>query len=76
MTELLEQAFSTASKLPDPEQDSFSRWLLSEMESERKWDDLFGDSQDLVSQLADEAIAEHNARCAVGRARLFCCPTV
>ena len=59
MTELLEKAFTVASKLSDHEQDSFARWLLSELESERKWDDLFGGSQDLLSRLADEAIAEH-----------------
>jgi hypothetical protein len=59
MTELLEKAFSVASKLSEPEQDSFARWLLSELESERKWDDLFGGSQGLLSQLADEALAEH-----------------
>ncbi len=59
MTELLEKAFTVASKLPDPEQDSFARWLLSKLESERKWDDLFGGSQDILSRLADEAIAEH-----------------
>ena len=59
MTELLEKAFTVASKLSEPEQDSFTRWLLSELESEKKWDDLFGDSQDLLSRLADEAIAEH-----------------
>lgn len=62
MTELLEKAFTIASKLPEPEQDSFARWLLSELESERKWDDLFGDSQDLLSRLADEAIDEHKLR--------------
>jgi len=59
MTELLEKAFSAVSKLSEPEQGSFARWLLSELESERKWDDLFGGSQDLLSQLADEALAEH-----------------
>ena len=59
MTELLEKAFTVASKLSDLKQDSFDHWLLSELDSERKWDDLFGGSQDLLSRLADEAIAEH-----------------
>lgn len=36
MTELFEKAFTLVSKLSDPEQDSFARWLLSELESERK----------------------------------------
>ena len=59
MAKLLEKAFSAVSKLFESEQDSFARWLLAELESERKWDDLFDGSQDLLSQLADEAIAEH-----------------
>lgn len=61
-TELLERTLTVASKLPETEQDSFARWLLSELESERKWDDLFGGSQELLSQLADESIDEHRQR--------------
>ena len=59
MTELLEKAFVEASKLPEGEQNSFARWLLAELESERKWDEMFGDSQGLLSRLADDALAEH-----------------
>jgi len=59
MTELLEKAFAEASKLPEGEQNSFARWLLVELESDRKWDKMFSDSQDLLSRLADDALAEH-----------------
>ena len=37
MTELLEEAFAKAGRLPDHEQDAFARWLIDELESERRW---------------------------------------
>ncbi|MGH8477463.1 MAG: hypothetical protein ACRERV_01840 [Methylococcales bacterium] len=59
MTELLDKAFAEASKLNETEQNCFARWLLHELESEKKWGEMFAESQDLLSQLADEALAEH-----------------
>ena len=41
MTELLQQAFSKASELPDSQQDEFARFLLAELDSERRWDEMF-----------------------------------
>ena len=35
MTELLEEAFAKAARLPDHEQDAFARWLMDELESEQ-----------------------------------------
>ncbi len=61
MTELLEKAFSEVSKLPELQQDFFARWLLEEIASEQRWDKAFSDSQDLLSQLAKEALAEHRS---------------
>jgi hypothetical protein len=58
---LLEKAFNEISKLTEPQQDSFARWLLDEIASEQRWDKAFSDSQDLLSQLAQEALAEHRA---------------
>jgi len=58
MTHLLEQAFAEASKLPQAEQNILGKWLLEELSSERRWNRLFAESQDLLSQLADEAIEE------------------
>ena len=59
MTESLQNAFDTASRLPDREQDAIAAWLIAELESERKWDDLFKKSQDKLEALANEALAEH-----------------
>ncbi len=63
MTELLQQAFDRASELPREEQDRVARFLLSEMESERRWAELFSrpESEDLLERMADEALAEHRA---------------
>jgi hypothetical protein len=56
MTKLLEKAFENASKLPETEQNILAKWLLEELEAERKWDRAFAESEDLLDQLADEAI--------------------
>ena len=41
MEKLLEKAVSEASKLPESEQEALGAWLLAEIESERRWSDLF-----------------------------------
>jgi hypothetical protein len=61
MTKLLEKAFQEAGKLPDEEQDTLARAMLEELASERRWDELFAASPDLLDELADEALAEHRA---------------
>ena len=61
MTKLLQKAFDEASKLPEGEQDALGRILLKELASERRWEDLFAGSQDLLADLADQALAEHRA---------------
>ena len=59
MTQLLEKAFEDASKLPDIEQNTLAKWLLEELEAERKWDRAFAGSEDILGRLADEAIEAH-----------------
>ena len=56
-----EQAIDKALRLPPAEQDSLAQLLLAEMESERKWDELFARSPDVLERLANEALAEHEA---------------
>jgi hypothetical protein len=56
MTKLLQEAFSRASELPETAQDMLAKWLLEELESEREWDRAFAESQDVLGQLADEAL--------------------
>ena len=61
MTKLLEEAFAEASKLPEQEQDALAAVILEELVSERRWDQAFAESADLLAQLADQALAEHQA---------------
>lgn len=61
MTELLEKAFAEASKLPEKDQDAIAEIILAELESEERWNNLFSKSQDLLAELAEEALAEHRA---------------
>jgi hypothetical protein len=61
MTKLLQRAFEEAAKLPEDEQDALGRILLEELASERRWEDLFAGSHDLLAELADQALAEHRA---------------
>jgi hypothetical protein len=59
MTKLLKKAFQEASKLPDIEQNSLAKWLMEELEAERKWDQALAESEDVLGQLADEALEAH-----------------
>ena len=61
MTTILEKAFSEASKLPEIEQNALARWVLDEIESDKKWDNLFAESEDTLAKLAAEALREEEA---------------
>jgi hypothetical protein len=63
----MEQAFQMARQLPEREQEAIASIILQEIESERRWGELFAQpkSADLLSRMADEALAEVRA----GRAR-------
>lgn len=58
-TQLLERAFAEAAKLSDRDQDTLAALVLEEMESEKKWDEAFADSQDTLALMAEKALAEH-----------------
>jgi hypothetical protein len=61
MGKVLQQALSELTKLPEAEQDAVGAWILAELESERRWDELFARSPDLLSEMAAEAIREDEA---------------
>jgi len=56
MTKLLDSAFKKASTLPETEQDIFAKFIIDEINSEKKWEDSFEETQDLLSELADGAL--------------------
>ena len=55
-------AFAEIQKLPPPDQNEFAVWILEELHSEERWAKLFAKSSDMLSRLADEALAEHKAK--------------
>jgi hypothetical protein len=61
MTDLLQKAFDEASQLPADDQNVFAAWILEELRSEQRWNDLFARSQDMLAKMADEALAELRA---------------
>ena len=60
MTDSLQRAFDAASQLPTGEQEALAAWLLTELESEQKWSQLFEQSSDALASLAKETLAEHS----------------
>ena len=61
MTHLLEKAFAEASRLPERDQDAIAEIVMAELASERRWQELFEGSQDVLAELAEEALAEYRA---------------
>lgn len=63
MTHLLKEAFEKANTLPQEEQDRLARFLLAELDSERRWAELFSssESEDLLEKMADEALSAHRS---------------
>ena len=62
MTKLLEKAISKVEKLPDLEQNALAKWLLNELSSDRRWDESFAGSEQVLEKLAGEALAEHKIK--------------
>lgn len=61
MGKLLEKAIAEAHRLPDAEQEAIGAWLLAEIESEKKWDELFAKPSAILERMAAEAMREHEA---------------
>lgn len=63
MTESFSRAVEEASKLPPEAQDFLANLLFTEIESERKWDELFSrpESQELLEMMGREALEEFKA---------------
>ena len=61
MTELLEQAIEHLRTLDADKQDAIATLIMEELEDEAKWDASFASSQNLLADLAAEAMAEYNA---------------
>lgn len=54
----LKKAFEEASRLSIDQQDALGEWILAEIQSERRWEDLFVRSQKQLEYQAAEASEE------------------
>ncbi|MDB9529283.1 hypothetical protein PN498_25040 [Oscillatoria sp. CS-180] len=61
MTELLERAIARLQILSESEQNAIASIILDEIEDERRWDEAFSRSPDVLAKLADSAMAEYRA---------------
>jgi hypothetical protein len=59
MGKLLERAIEEAHSLPDEGQEAIGAWLLAEIESERRWDELFSrPPSETLERMAAEALED------------------
>jgi hypothetical protein len=67
MSQLMERAFQVAIQLPEEDQKAIASIILQEIESERRWGELFANpkSADFLTRMADEALTDVQS----GRAR-------
>lgn len=61
MTELLECAIARLQALPESEQDAIAAMILEEIEDDRRWDESFSRSPNILAKLAASAMAEYHA---------------
>jgi hypothetical protein len=59
MTERLEQAIAQLQTLSTDQQDAIATLILAELEEEKRWNDSFTRSPNLLAKLAAEGMAEH-----------------
>lgn len=62
MTRLLEEAIRAVRALPEAEQDAIAAAILADIADEQRWSDAFARSHDVLSELADEALADDRER--------------
>ena len=59
MTNSLQEAFKQASALPEEQQELLAAIVLEEIAAEKRWQEAFAGSQDVLAKLAEEALEEH-----------------
>ena len=65
-----QEAFNQSANLPPEEQDEFAEFLQVELDADQLWDQLFAlpESDELLSRLAMETLADHRAGATRGSA--------
>jgi hypothetical protein len=59
MTNSLQEAFRQASALPEEQQEVLAAIVLEEIAAEKQWQETFAASQDVLANMANEALEEH-----------------
>jgi hypothetical protein len=59
MTNLLDEAYAAAKKLPEDEQEAIGAMLLAEIEDNRRWDELLAQPSEVIERMADRALEHH-----------------
>jgi hypothetical protein len=59
MTTLLETVFEKASTLSEIEQNRFAKLFMDEIQSEKKWDELFSESEDVLADMGDMVLDDY-----------------
>lgn len=58
MTHLMKQAIEPLRAIPEPQQESFARFLLNELEDDERWTASTVDHADALGRLADRVLAD------------------
>ncbi len=61
MTELMGKVFEVLRSLPEDQQDAVARFVLSELEDDRKWSETSRKHAEELRKLADEAADDFRA---------------
>ena len=61
MNATLEEAIARLKNLPDDQQEAMGAIILEELEDEAGWNERFGQTQDVLRKLGEEAQAEYRA---------------
>jgi hypothetical protein len=59
MSNLLDEAYAAAKKLPEEDQDAIGAVLLAEIDANRRWDELLAQPSEVIERMADRAL-EHD----------------
>ena len=59
--DLFKVAIARLKTLSASEQDALAAMILEELEDERRWDEAFARSPDILAKLTNEVMAEHRA---------------
>jgi hypothetical protein len=59
MSNLLDEAYAAAKKLPEEEQEAIGAQLLAEIEDNRRWDELLAQPSEVIERMADQALEDH-----------------